>query len=92
MIRHLNPLNFKTFGFIFSERTPDAAAVPSNLDSIVLDAQLQDVTVYRALTDSYLFSRTNTSILSVSCDGISALLSGQAGLHPSRNLFLRIAF
>ena len=91
MIRHLNPLNFKTFGFIFSERTPDAAAVPSNLDSIVLDAQLQDVTVYRALTDSYLFSRTNTSILSVSCDGKEFqhyYLDKQVCIHPGTFFFV----
>ena len=69
MIRHLNPLNFKTFGTIFSERTPDSVSAVSNVDPIILDAQQQDVTVYRALVDTHLFSRTNTSILSVSCDG-----------------------
>ena len=69
MIRHLNPLNFKTFGTIFSERTPDSASVPSNMNAVILDAHQQDVTVYRAQADTLLFSRTNTSILSVSCDG-----------------------
>ena len=69
MIRHLNPLSFKAFGTIFSERIPDAIAAPCGLESAVLNLQQRNVPIYRALSDTHLYSRTNTTVLSVSSDG-----------------------
>ena len=69
MIRHLNPLSFKAFGTIFSERIPDAIAAPCGLESVVLNLQQRNVPIYRALSDTHLYSRTNTTVLSVSSDG-----------------------
>ena len=71
MIRHLNPLSFKAFGIIFSERTPEAIAAPSDVDSIVLNVQQHNVPIYQAQSNTHLFSRTNTTVLSVSSDGKS---------------------
>lgn len=68
MIRNLNQLTFKDFGSISPERAPaeEAAAVTGRRTS--LSASQGAVSVYRAVSDTWLYSGSGMTVLSVSGD------------------------
>lgn len=69
MIRHLNQLNFNTFGTIFPERASENVVAPDDLEVTTLCLQQENISAFQAVSDTHLFSNQSMCILSVSLDG-----------------------
>ena len=66
MIRNLNQLNFAIFGTVASERRDQSTSHQSRKR---LQASQDNVPLYQALCDTWLFGTGGMTVLSVSCDG-----------------------
>ena len=66
MIRNLNQLNFRGFGTVAPERR-DQSATPGN--RMRLEARQDNVPLYRATGDTWLYSTGGMTVLSVSTNG-----------------------
>ena len=84
MIRNLNPMSFRSFGSVISDRNSNAGA-GENSGIIELRFESKDVTVYRACDVTYLSMSSGMGVLSVSSDGEnfqSFYLDKQVSVQP----------
>jgi len=70
MIRNLNQLNFSGFGTISPERPPAPDAAPRATGRTLLRLEHRDAPIYRAACDTWLYSGSGMTVLSVSADGL----------------------
>ena len=68
MIRNLNQLNFASFGTVAPERREQSV---SPLSRQRLEASQDNVPLYRAICDTWLYGTGGMTVLSVSADGES---------------------
>ena len=68
MIRNLNPISFRSFGSVVSERSSGARTFEKN-GTVDLRIACGDVVVYRACGETFLSMSSGMGVLSVSSDG-----------------------
>ena len=84
MIRNLNPMSFRSFGSVISDRNSNTGA-SENSSTIDLRFESKDVTVYRACEATVLSLSSGMGVLSVSADGEnfqSFYLDKQVSVQP----------
>ncbi len=84
MIRNLNPISFRAFGSVVSERSAGARAFEKSTTAN-LRIGCGDVTVYRACGETFLSMSSGMGVLSVSSDGenfLSFYLDKQVSVQP----------
>ena len=84
MIRNLNPMSFRGFGSVISDRNANSGAAGKG-GTVDLRAEFKDVTVYRACDVTYLSLTSGMGVLSVSSDGenfLSFYLDKQVSIQP----------
>ena len=84
MIRNLNPMSFRGFGSVISDRNANTGAA-GNSSIIDMRAECKDVAVYRACDVTYLSLSSGMGVLSVSSDGenfLSFYLDKQVSIQP----------
>ena len=65
MIQHLNPISFQAFGILLPERPDSTDAAGKGTHHRSLELVQSSLPVYRALSDTWLYSRSSMTVLSV---------------------------